>query len=113
MPMFRRFRGTIRRRGGHKAQDSGYTELPFARHPHKKERGSHRLPAEEEIECPRYQKPRLHIIFSKRFACISSYLIPEVRCGIKFWVVVHYTIEKPVFDCSYISFLAMCNLYVR
>jgi hypothetical protein len=42
-----------------------------------------------------------------------SYFIAEVGSGIRFWFVVHYSVEKPVLDCSDISFLAMCTLYVK
>jgi hypothetical protein len=42
-----------------------------------------------------------------------SYFIAEVGSGIRFWFVVHYSMEKPVLDCSDISFLAMCTLYVK
>jgi hypothetical protein len=93
------------KRCGHKAQASGYTKLPFAMHPHKKKRGFHRLPAEKEIECPRRQKPQLYlhlIIFHT-----GSWLRDQIP------VVVNYQIENPVLDCSDISFLAMCTLYVN
>jgi hypothetical protein len=101
----------LTKRCGHKAQVLGYTKLPFARHPQKTKRAFHRLPAEEETESPRYQKPQLHIIFSKTFICMLSYFIAEVGSGIRFWFVVHPSMEKPVLDCSDISFLAMCTLY--